>query len=631
MKNVRQTNHKLSLALMVALCWVLVLLCSPVSICAGALPKTAKLIPPETILLVDIDNFSRLRAQFERTSVYKLYKDPAMSAFVDDFKAKWRDKVQKSDNELVRIIADADVLPQGRAAVALALDEQTIDANEPPVLFISEWGENTGKVKETVDKIVKRAVEEGAHRKAEEYRGVSITVITGKSSAALSYCFVDDCLIGSMNPEALKFVIAHVKGAGSPTLADDDDYAATMNAVGPAAEGQIGFYANIKQALKSMVAEDPSGKAKTWISNLGFDNVTSFGFSVDLAGGPGGSSAGKAFLKIDGAKRGICKMLEVESAALRMPRFVPASACSVSFVNLNIKKAYNELANILTNFSPQFAMLLYMPLSPPGPQGEPPLQLKTDVIDHLGSQIIIAQSIDKPAPGVTTTEPAQSLVAVAIDNRGALEKSLSLIHSNMIAPNNPDARRELLGHTIYSVDPSGISPLFGPKPKPPMQAPLGTGAPGIPKMAFTVTDTHLIFASEPAVERAIRTLSSSEAVPLASAKWFTRAKSNIPSAVGLAGLQDTAASAEHYWTAVRESARTRQSTDSPSQVGVGAGAGSALPQLLFSQGGADLFDFSLLPEFDAVRKYFGLSASYGISRQDGFFFEFKYLNPDTSE
>jgi hypothetical protein len=578
------------------------------------------------MLLVDIDDFSRLRTQFEKTSVYKLYKDPAMAAFVDDFKAKWRDKVQESDNELVRIIADADVLPQGRAAVALVLDEQIQDTNEPPVLFISEWGENTGKVKETVDKIVNRAVEEGAHRKAEEYRGVTITVITAKSSATLSYCFIDDCLIGSMNPEVLKFVIAHIKGAGSPTLADDDDYAATMNAVGPAAEGQIGLYANIKQALKSMIAEDSSGKAKTWISNLGFDNVTSFGFSVHVAGGPGGSSAGKAFLKIDGAKKGICKMLEVESAALRMPQFVPASACSVSFVNLNIKKAYSELANILTSFSPQFAMLLYMPLSPPGPQGEPPLQLKTDVIDHLGSQIIVAQSIDKPVSGMSTTGP-QSLVAVAIDNRGALEKSLSLIHSKMIAPDDPDARRELLGHTIYSVDPSGISPLFGPGPKPPMQAPLGTGAPGIPKMAFTVTDTHLIFASEPAVERAIRALSSSEAVPLASAKWFTRAKSNIPSVVGLAGLQDTAASGEYLWSAVRSSAKTGQSKDSGSRIGVGAGAGSVLPQLMFSQGGADLFDFSLLPEFDAVRQYFGLSASYGISRQDGFFFEFKYLNP----
>jgi len=49
--------------------------------------------------------------------------------------------------------------------------------------------------------------------------------------------------------------------------------------------------------------------------------------------------------------------------------------------------------------------------------------------------------------------------------------------------------------------------------------------------------------------------------------------------------------------------------------------------MMLSQAGADQFDFSLLPEFEAVRKYFGLAASYGISRQDGFFFEFKYLNP----
>ena len=45
----------------------------------------------------------------------------------------------------------------------------------------------------------------------------------------------------------------------------------------------------------------------------------------------------------------------------------------------------------------------------------------------------------------------------------------------------------------------------------------------------------------------------------------------------------------------------------------------------------DLFNFSLLPEFDTVRKYFGLSAFYGISTPEGFFFEFKYLNPPATD
>ncbi len=151
-----------------------------------------------------------------------------------------------------------------------------------------------------------------------------------------------------------------------------------------------------------------------------------------------------------------------------------------------------------------------------------------------------------------------------------------------------------------------------------MQAPLGTGAPSMPKLAFTVTDTHLILASEDAVEQAIRTLSSGGGESVASTKWFTRAKSSIPSAVGLASLQDSAASGEYVWSTLRK-------MKDPAQGGAMIPAG-ILPQGL-SRTGADLFDFSLLPEFEAVRKYFGLSASYGIARQDGFFFEFKYLNP----
>ena len=146
----------------------------PASTQAGVLPATAKLIPPETILLVNIDDFSRLRTQFEKTNLYKLYKDPAMSAFVEDFKTKWRQKTQKVGNELFRTIVGADVFPQGRAAFALVFGEQMKEANEPSVLLITQWGENTSKIKEVVGKMAQKAVEGGSHQKTEDYRGVSI-------------------------------------------------------------------------------------------------------------------------------------------------------------------------------------------------------------------------------------------------------------------------------------------------------------------------------------------------------------------------------------------------------------------------------------------------------------------------
>lgn len=619
----------------------LMLLCAPASVSAIELPKTAKLVPPETILLADINNFNQLWAQIEKTNFYQLYKDPALAPFIDNFKTKWREKKQESERELIRMIGDAGVLPQGRVAVALVFDKQMPDANEPPVLVVAQWGDKIDKVKELADQIARKAIEDGARRQTDDYRSVEILTIEKEPSEALSYCFIDDCLIASTSPNVLKFVIAQIKGAGSTTLADDRDYNATGRTINPTNAGRIDLYVSIKEAVRIELAEDTTGKAKAMIDNLGLNNVTSFGCSIEPAGGPGGSSLGKAILKIDGAKAGICKMLELESGPIRTPRFIDGSACSISVVNLNIKKAFDELANILTRFSPQMAAILYMPVLPPGPNGEPGLQLKADIIDHLGSQIILAQSIEKPQPdraAARTPEkqpPIQtrSVVAIAIENRAGLEKSLSMIHSKMIAPNNPDARRQLLGHTIYSVDLSGLLPMLGNPPgRQSMQAPVGPDAPKMPLSAFTVTDTHLIFASEFSVEQAIRKLSSNQAESISSAKWFNKAKSSIPSAVGVAGLQDNAASSELLWSTLRQTAKPDKAAgdDKSNEITVGLTSQSLFPQIMFSRSDG-LIDFSLLPEYDVVKKYFGVSAFYGISRQDGFFFEFKYLNPAASE
>jgi hypothetical protein len=586
---------------------------------AGTLPKTAKLVPPETLLLVDVEDFSQLKAQFEKTNLYRLYNDPAMATFVEDFKAKWRDKVREMDNEILKAVVEADVLPQGRVAIALVFDQTAKEANEPPVLLITQWGEAIDKIKEAVNKMVKKAVEDGAHQRDEDYRSVNIKTVINTDSSMFSYCFIDDCLIGSMNLETLKFVIAQIKGAGSVTLADDADYAAVVAAIGPYHD--IDVYVNIKQVIKTAIAEDTTGKAQSTIANLGLDNVSAAGYSIGLARGPGSSCRGKALLRINGAKKGIFRMLELESAVLKAPRFVSESAYSVAFLNLNVKKAYDELYSILYNFSPPSVAMMYAPLLPPSPDGQPGIQLKTDVIDHLGSQIVFSQSITQPSSAAGAPVPPESLVALAVLNRQALEKSLSALHSKLIAQNNPDAIRELLGYTIYLIDLSSMLPMFLPGERVPMQAPAEPVVPQMPTLAFTITDTHLIFGTESSVERAIRTLSSTEAASVGSAKWFADATLAIPSVVGMAHLEDNAASSEIFWRMIKEAGKSKVSN-----VVTAPGAG-----LMFSQAGFELFKFELLPEFDAVRKYFGSSTLYGISRPDGFFFEFNYLNPASTD
>ena len=624
-----KTSHKLQITLMIIYSYAIVLLCSaPVR--AVTLPETAKLLPPDTVLLVDVQNVSQLKKQFEQTSFYKLYKDPAMAPFFDDLKTKWREQSLERKSKSLGLLTGVDEMPEGRAALAVVFNEKLKDANDPSFVLIIQWGRNINKIKEAVDKKVKQAVEDGDHRKSEGYRGVDVTTIIRKTSEVYNFCFIDDCLLAAVDMDVLKFVIAHIKGASSPTLADDTDYSSTMRAVKLQDSEQIDCYVNIKQIIKTAINADTEGKTKTMIGNLGLDNVTSFGLAIvprALSTASAGSSFGKAFLKIKGQKKGITKMLEVESAPLRTPRFIPKSVYSISFVNLNIKNAYSELGKILSRFSPQLAALMYMPLIPAGPQGEPPMQIKAGIVDHLGSQIIIAQSINEPVSGADAPRPETSLIAVAIENRGALEKSLSLLHGKLLAANNPDASRQFLGHTIYLLDFQGFMPGLMPGAGRPMQNPNRGQIPKMPKYAFTVTDTHLIFSKESSVEQALRTLNSTGNVSVDSERWFNVAKSSIPSRVGLVALQNDTVSGKYIWSEMHNLSEQMKNKGSDVKMGIGGRAGSVVPKMMFAQGALDLFDFGLLPEFDVVKKYFGLSALYGISKSDGFVFEYKYLNP----
>jgi len=588
---------------------------------AGELPKTADLFPPETVAVLEVGNFSELRSQFEKTTFYKFYKEPAMSAFFEDVKTKWREKNKENDNDIFKAITNSEVLPQGRIAFGLVLNEKAKSEGEPIALFISQWGENIGKIKEAIEKTVTKATEEGIHKKSEDYRGHKIISLVSEESSrlghgflsGLSYSIIDDCLIGSEDIELLKFTIAHIEGATSPTLASNSDYNSAVKAVGPYHD--IKIYVNIQQIIRTATSGDSTGRDQMMVANLGFDNVRSFAGAVGLGREAGSSFAAKGLLKIDGTKKGICKMLEAESAPVKVPKFIPSSSYALTFFNLNIKKAYAELGTILSGINPMFASMLYIPIVPPSPDGAPGVQLHTDIIDHLGSGIIVSQNINKPFS--TESTPTEYLIALAVTNRGALEKSVSEVHSKVLAAGKKDATREIEGYTIYLVDMRNIMPFISGGMVP-LESPYGSESTvQFPKFAIAITDTHLLFGVESVVERAIRTLADPKSTSLSSAKWFSATKSAMPSAVGLASFEDGSASMELLWWMVKESAKTKKTGGMP-----GSYNSMAFGIMAFNE----FFNADLLPNFEVVRKYFGFGASYAQSKPEGYYFELKDID-----
>ena len=595
----------------------------------AVLPKTAELVPADTIVLLDIGDFNQAKAKLEKTNIGKLYKDPSMAAFASNFNSKIREKIAGKKDSFIKDILDANVMPEGR--LAFVITGGSSPQQETPMALISQWGSNIGKIKDVVEKMALKSVEKGTHRGIENYRDVNIiTLITEKAAEKPTvksddndavtktaptdktvYCFIDDCLLVASDAEPVKFIISQMKGARASSLSADTDYIATMGAVEPYHD--FDGYINLKLMIKQICDEDKTGKVQQEMANLGLDSVGGLGFSLGIAPDADSSFCGKLFLRTTGTRKGILKMLEMSSEPIRPPRFVPATACSISFLNLDIKRAYDELCSIVYGIEPTAGLVLQQPIPGTGGENEPGILLRPDITEYLGSEIVIAQSVIKPF--TKEKEPAQSYIAIGVNNRAALEKSLSIIHKRLIAPNNPEPTRELLGYTIYLTGPLGVPVLDGSVPMvespPPRKTPKGE------RLAFTVTDTHLIFGQEGAVERAIRTLAGAENEPIGSAKWFNIAKSVVPSIVGTAGFEDNVASGELLWWMLKESGKSRRA-----DLNMGPAAA-----VLAGPDAWDFADFTLLPEFSAVKKYFGLSAGYGISRSDGFFFEFKYLNP----
>ena len=129
---------------------------------------------------------------------------------------------------------------------------------------------------------------------------------------------------------------------------------------------------------------------------------------------------------------------------------------------MDIKRAYDELCSIVYGFEPTAAMMLQQPIPGTGSENEPGISIRPDIIEYLGSEIVIAQSVNKPFS--KDKEPTEIYIAVGVNNRAALEKSLSLIHKRLMAPNNPEPTRELLGYTLYLMGPAGVPVLGGSVP-----------------------------------------------------------------------------------------------------------------------------------------------------------------------
>jgi hypothetical protein len=357
---------------------------------------------------------------------------------------------------------------------------------------------------------------------------------------------------------------------------------------------------NVKRLVETLMRREPDSEKV--VKAMGIDRVTGMAVGLQAAPQSGSSLAARGYIRTSGGKQGILRMLDMAPVALNVPDFVAGDSCSFALINIDISAVYDEIFRIANGIDPRAAAAIGSPMTAPLPDGRPGVELKRDILAYLRPGL---WSVDTPRKVAGTDQPEiLSVGAVAINDRAKLESSLSRLHEQYLG-NNKELRREFLGHVIYSLsfgtawegDQSPGSETLTGEPAERQQAP-----------AFTVTDSYLLFGDTKLIEDAIRAMQDKAASRLPSARWYRRAAAAIPSPAGSSGMMDLSVYGRYIWNLLKTG-----KTDSPAEF---------IVEDLRRHG-----DFSRLPEFDKVGKYFGIIVSQFFSQPDGFTFEYRMLSP----
>jgi hypothetical protein len=301
----------------------------------------------------------------------------------------------------------------------------------------------------------------------------------------------------------------------------------------------------------------------------------------------------------ESARSGIFKILAGEAKEVNVPSFVPANAVKFSRYRIDGQKAWATLEKMLTDISPQSLTTLNFLLETANAAAkdkDPGFDVRKSLINNLGDDMI---SYEK---GAKAGETAASVFLLGSPNAQTLASALKNVLVFLTAQAGAPAEREFLGRKIFSV----------PVPALPISTPGSSKSSGPRNLHYAASGGYVAFSTDAsALEEYLR-----------SSEGQGKSLKDIP------GLSDAAQKIMGPGTAFfsydnqNDQIRTifELAAKDPEMLGKFAGlnaaagmSGMAAPEKTFK----DWIDLSLLPPFEKVSKYFGMSVSSGGATTQG--------------
>ena len=626
------------------LSWFLLLLAGRLLTCRieAAIPPAENLLPADTFFVLTAPDCKALRKATGESPQLLLWNDPVMRPFHDKFMGKWNEQfIGPLQQDLGLNLADFLDLPQGQLTMAVTRNGwDGLDASQTAgFLVLLDAGEKSGELATNLTVLQKKWANAGKAVRTERIHSVVFSVVPLSSNdvpATVAALFptsppvqelgatpkpphtsemvigqYESLLIVGNSVKAVEPVVARLTGGSVPCLADNDVFARDKSSQfrdSPVYYSWLNAH-GLFDLIAKIPAPEPNPSAPSMfpvlspslvLNALGLSGLKSVSLSYHQS--HDGSMINLYLSVPEGDRHGIFKMLATAQKDSGAPAFVPADAVKFWRWRLDSQTIWAELQKTLAGVSPSVLGSVngFIDMANGmAQQKNASFDLRRDLVGNLGDDWM---NYEKGPQGSSLSDLNQThgLFLFAAANPAQTLMAFKTTAALYAPQEGAPAPRDFLGHTIYTLALRAQA------------LPNGTSAAS--SLYCSVNSGYVAMSSDVTVLEEFLRSAGKPPEPLSHAPGLADAVQHIGgTGNGLFGYQDHRVVMKAAFTSLKQSA----SNGGAGQLGL-----AMLPKAF-----AGWLDFSLLPDFNQVAKYFYFSVFTGSTTPEGITFKGYYPRP----
>jgi hypothetical protein len=589
----------------------------------AAVPPAENLLPGDTFVFFTIPDFDALRAAGKVSPQLMFWNDPAMRPFREKFMDKLTGQyLAPLERNLGVHLADFASLPHGQLTLAATINGSTGHDEVPPgIIFLLDTKDQSDELRTNLAALTKKWSDAGRDLRTEKIRGVDFTVMTlstndlanivpqrtpvseigaqPKAARSLDIYFTlyKSVFVAGNSVGSLGTVIAHLTGGDVPSLADDATFAADR--LGQFRDSPT-YYAWFNTGKFLGLLSQSSGDDDS--SPSAFGSTASIPKIMSAIGLDGLKSAGLALRESregsmmtvhldapESSRMGLLNILALPMKDANPPAFIPADAIKFSRIRLDGKQTWAQMQKIIAAFSPNGLSYLNSIIdlaNTSAQQKDPGFDLRNNLFGNLGDDLVSYQKAPVGNSIAALANPPE-ITLLAVSNPDQVIQAINVIASMVASQESATPPRDFLGHKIYSIATRSSHAADGTVVT-------------APPLLVSSSGGYVAFSADAGIMEEYLRSADGKTRPLSSLPGLADAESQIGGANGgMFGYQNQREN-------MRSSFKLLQNA-----------AGSNAQMRMLPPALRDWMDFSLLPDFDQVAKYFYISVYNEHTTGDG--------------